>query len=137
MKEAGLHKKKNNDDYLAIIDMAMDGIPSAEIASEVNLAPVTVRGILSRHKVKISYYKEKLREEIVKLSDNLSIKETAEKLNVRRSYVQNVRWKHGIKFNESYYRKIRAIEMMESGLSIDEIADKLNLHYETVVRYFK
>ncbi|QXO10347.1 hypothetical protein [Proteus phage vB_PmiM_ZX7] len=137
LKKAGLHIKKSNDEYLEMLNMAMDGAPSAEIANKFNLAPVTVRGILSRHKVRIGDAKAKIREEIIRLSEKYSSTETADILGVRVSYVRNVRWKHGIKLNESYYRKIRAIEMMENGSSIDEIAEKLNLHYETVVRYYK
>lgn len=138
LKSAGMHKHKTTKKDIDMIkSLALNGFSSSEIGIRFNLAPSTIRGILSKHKTKIHDGMANIRDKIIDMSDNYSIQETADILDLKWSYVQRVRWRDGIPANTAKNRINKATELLESGLSIDDIASKMNLKPQTIMRYFK
>lgn len=135
---AGMHlKRTSRKDIDMIKALALEGFSSREIGEKFNLAPTTIRSILSKHKTKIHDGLANTRNKIIEMADNYSIQETADILNLKWSYVQRVRWREGIPADTAKNRINKATKLLESGLSIDEIAKEMNLNPQTITRYFK
>lgn len=138
LKKAGMHiKRTTKKDIEMIKTLALDGFSSREIGEKFNLAPTTIRSILSKHKTKIHDGLANTRDKIIEMADNYSIQETADLLGLKWSYVQRVRWRDGIPADTAKNRVNKATKLLESGLSIEDIAKEMNLKQETIMRYFK
>lgn len=138
LKQAGMHiKRTTKKDIEVIKSLALDGFSSREIGDRFNLAPTTIRSILSKHKTKIHDGLANTRIKIIEMADDYSIQETADLLGLKWSYVQRVRWRDGIPADTAKNRVNKATKLLESGLSIEDIAKEMNLKQETIMRYFK
>lgn len=138
LKQAGMHiKRTTKKDIEMIKTLALDGFSSREIGGRFNLAPTTIRSILSKNKTKIHDGLANTRDKIIEMVDDYSIQETADLLGLKWSYVQRVRWRNGIPADTARNRANKAIKLLESGLSIEDIAKEMNLKQETIMRYFK